>query len=220
MTDENETTQGKPGATDAREEQVDVSRRRLGRAAAATVPLYLALRSRSVRAAVGNGVACVGPSGFNSLNVSNLNRPTTCQGRSPGYWLNHPDQWAATGYSPGACVEVDPSTGACHKYDGGTTFVSVFGTPTIWSPSNIDSLTLMQCLMPNSDGGQRGPNNMAFYFVGALLNAAADLTPALPKSLVLEMASQYFQNGYYMSPPPGGQWYAATIKSYFESTWV
>ncbi len=219
MTDENETNQqGTTGPADSRNEQVDVSRRRLGRAAAATVPLYFALRSRSVRAVVGNGTACVGPSGFNSLNVSNLNRPTTCQGRSPGYWLNHPEAWSGTGYSPGVCV--DSTSGSCHKYEGGTKFVDVFGVPAIWSPPHVNSLTLMQCLMPSSEGGQRGPDNMAFCLVAAVLNSAANLTPALPTSVVMEIATQYFSQGYYSSPPPGGNWDSAKIKSYIQSTWV
>lgn len=55
---------------------------------ALTAPVLMAIASKPVLA----GQLCA-PSGFASGNTSAVDNPTACNGRSPGYWKNHPNAW-------------------------------------------------------------------------------------------------------------------------------
>ena len=79
---------------------VSISRRNFTKSSLAVSGVLLTLASRS---AVGGDLVCKSPSGFLSGNTSVHGTPTTCSGRSPGYWGTRPDQWPMP-YEPGKCV--------------------------------------------------------------------------------------------------------------------
>ena len=75
---------------------VDQSRRKLAGAALGASAI-LTLASRPVMAQ-----QCVTASAAVSGNLSQHGTPTTCSGKSPGYWKQHPEQWSEP-YLPGSC---------------------------------------------------------------------------------------------------------------------
>lgn len=194
-----------PGPSGQQGKPVDATRRRLGQAALGAVPVLLAMRHRPVRAAW----ACHSPSGFSSMSLNTSyqpNEPQFCQGRSPGYWVNHPDNWPA-GFNP-----------ALKAKDGGTRFVEAFGGGGAhFNVSNPNNLTMMRVLTLK---GYQDPQQMGAHFVAALLNAAAGMTDPLKPYTVRNMWQEFAATGSY-SPPPGvDRWDAVLIKGYFESTWA
>ncbi|OOG21790.1 hypothetical protein B1C78_16040 [Thioalkalivibrio denitrificans] len=148
-TDQSAPRQGHPNAR----------RRNLIRGAMAT-PLVVTLASRPVWGSQG---ACSLSGDIFSANVSDIDHECTAgQGCTPGYWRNNYKGWACTGFSPGTCMELNPSGNKCQKLDAttGTTFEYVFG----YAPMCGSVTTLMEVL-------QECPGTLDWHAVGAALNA-------------------------------------------------
>ena len=101
-------------------ELVDPSRRGFTKIGAiATSGVLLSLASRPILAA-----QC-SISGMQSGNTSNPNK-VTCQGCTPGFWLNPVGSVRWSPYSPGTCKDQN-GNGSCKTWDSdGTKFHSVF----------------------------------------------------------------------------------------------
>lgn len=99
--------QNKLNENSTKTERVNDSRRRLAKAGLIGAPLALMVKSRSALA-INN--ACT-VSGLDSGNISQSRTGTDpCEtgdykGLTPGYWGQHPDEWAAYGYSCGSCTD-------------------------------------------------------------------------------------------------------------------
>lgn len=192
---------------DEQSKSVDESRRRFAQSSLIVSGVILTLASRPVL-----GATCQSPSGFVSGNVSNHGTPTTCSGRTPGYWGTHPEVWP-TPYLPGKCSST--KQGECTKsknWSGGTTFCSVFactGYGAIYS-----KYTMMQVIWL---GGNADPQQLGAHIVAALLNAKMGWTPVLTEAQVIAMFNEWNLNGYF-EPTAGVKWYAADIVAYLQTT--
>jgi hypothetical protein len=201
---------------------VDQSRRKLA-GAALGVSAILTLASRPVLAG-----QCVTPSAACSGNLSQHGTPTTCSGKSPGYWKQHPEQWPLP-YLPGSCSD---QCNKADKWSGGTLFHPIFGLVTngigksfladfdsnpISAPT---SLSMMQVLMMNDGSNPWGlfdPDNLGMHIVAALLNAKKGLTPILSESDVINMWNEWATKGYF-EPTASVHWSSAQIVQYIQGT--
>jgi len=205
---------------------VDPSRRKLT-GAALGVSAVFTLASRPVLASV-----CQSPSGHQSGNVSQHGTSTTCSGKSPGYWKEHPESWPSP-YVPGTCTNPDTSNNGqgyknqVENWSGGTLFHPFFSGSQFMADLDREtattntSLSMMQ-VMIMSDGsnpwGLTDTGNLGSHIVAALLNAKAGLTDdVLDETAVIGMWTEWAANGYY-EPTAGVKWYAADIVRYITST--
>lgn len=212
-----EKRSGEPAA-----ERVDVRRRRLGQAALGSVPVLLALRHRSVRASeVGQ---CMTVSAFSSLNVSNLNRPYTCTGRSPGAWMNRTDFWAGTGVDPGYYESDDgvvtTGQGATNDWENwlnGTRFRDIYGDPSgvFTNVAGASELSMMQVLwLQGDDDAQVGS-----YFVAAMLNHLKGWADPYDELTLVDVWSQYAATRTYSPPGTSDVWDREMIKAWLARSW-
>ena len=108
---------------------IDLSRRRLAKAALVATPIALTLPSKPALAVNNNCTF----SGNMSGNMSDAGRVDPCEftytGFTPGYWKNHEDDWAGTSVYIGHkfCMKYN-SKGKCtqYGYKNGTSFKSIF----------------------------------------------------------------------------------------------
>jgi len=171
------------------------------------VPVYFALRHKSVRASV----YCQSPSAVVSMNPSNTNNLFSCSGVSPGYWRTH-DWNDVIGFTKEQL------------------FRSVFGTDPLTSylVSNPDKLTLFEVVNLGGNEDRQGGTGTAVddtaelssYFVAALCNYASRRVPEEVLSFIglVEMWTAVSVGGVY-EPYPGIEWGPAEVKRYLASTW-
>jgi hypothetical protein len=201
---------------------VDQSRRKLA-GAALGVSAILTLASRPVLAG-----QCVTPSAACSGNLSQHGTPTTCRGRSPGYWKQHPNQWPPT-YLPGSCSN---QCNKADKWSGGTLFHPIFGLVTngfgnsfladfdrnpISAPTSLSMMQVMKMNDGINPWGLSDPDNLGMHIVAALLNAQAGLTPILSVSDVINMWNEWATKGYF-EPTANVHWSSAQIVQYIQGT--
>jgi hypothetical protein len=201
---------------------VDQSRRKLA-GAALGVSAILTLASRPVLAG-----QCVTPSAACSGNLSQHGTPTTCSGKSPGYWKQHPEQWP-TPYTPGGCSN---QCNKCEKWSGGTSFHPIFKLISNGKCNSFNadfdsnpisaptSLSMMQVMMMNDGSNPWGlsdPDNLGMHIVAALLNAKKGLTPILSESDVINMWNEWATKGYF-EPTASVHWSSAQIVQYIQGT--
>lgn len=203
--------------------EIDQSRRKLT-SAALGVSAILTLASRPVLA---TATACNSPSAAVSGNLSQHGTPTTCVGKSPGYWKEHPNSWPSP-YAPGTC------TGQKNKvqnWRGGTLFHPLFSGNKFLADIDSNpvtpktSLSMMQ-VMIMSDGnnpwGLSDPDNLGMHIVAALLNAKAGYTPILSEIQVMNMWNEWWShggpNGGYFEPTANVKWNSAQIVVYIKTT--
>jgi hypothetical protein len=153
----------------------------------AAAPILMTVPSRSVMA-YGDGdkaAQCVSPSSYMSVNPSGKDDMLVCDGRSPGYWKEHPKSWPP-GYLPYGFY----ASTFQQKFDS-----SYFGRKT-----------LMKVL--EQEGNATGKEAVARHVVAALLNAENGLTSAvLPTAAVRRIWQEFELAGYY-EPTAGIRWYA------------
>ncbi len=131
-----------------------LSRRRFTQASM-IAPVMMSIASRPV---LGQGNQCT-TSGLESGNHSGVDE-VTCEGCSPGYWMNHPQSWPPQ-YNPDENYDpTDPNQ------NNGTLFSQVF---SISNSSPYWGLTLMGVLKMT---GNSDPHKLGFHTVATLLNAA------------------------------------------------
>jgi hypothetical protein len=160
------------------------SRRRLLRGGLAAAPVLMTLVSRPVLAQV-----CTTPSGYVSANASTAGRGVACSGRTPDYWVQHPNEW------PSGFKASNPQA---------TRFNDQFSPPLTGNPLLFD-------VLGNST------NNVARYVSAALLNAAGGLTPPLASSAVKDVWSEWAGTGHF-SPSSGALWDESEIIAYLLTT--
>ena len=206
---------------------VDASRRHFSRSGLAVSGVLLTLASRPV---LGGWGTCQAPSGFVSGNVSHHGTPTTCGGRTPGYWGNHPSEWPSP-YDPGKCGSAESSStkksssskssspsssgGSCSSADAwseGTLFRSVFNCSGFGSIYYAKSMMQVIWL-----GGSGDPQQLGAHIVAALLNAKKGWTPVLTETQVIAMFNEWNLNGYF-EPTAGVKWHADDIVTYLKTT--
>ncbi len=198
---------------------IDQSRRKLTGAALGVSAIFT-LASRPVLAAN----QCMTPSGAVSGNLSQHGTPTTCTGRTPGFWKTHPAEWPSP-YLPGSCS----AGNACNlvqNWSGGTLFHPLFsGTQFLadidGNPSTPKtSLSMMQVIMMNDGSNPWGladPDNLGSHIAAALLNARAGLTPVLSETDVISMWNEWVSKGYF-EPTANVKWNSAQIVTYLKTT--
>lgn len=141
---------------DDAENNASITRRRFTQASM-VAPIVMSLASRPV---LGQGNQCT-TSGLESGNHSGVNE-VSCEGCSPGYWINHPDSWSTSGYNPSETFDFNNP----NDPNNGTLFSQVFN---ISNQSPYWGLTLMQVLKLK---GNADPHELGFHTVATLLNAA------------------------------------------------
>jgi hypothetical protein len=93
-----------------------------------------------------------GSGGIDNIKVCTRQEELGDEGCTPGYWKNHEDSWAATGFTPGQSLE------------------SVFNVPDGFG---LDDVTLLAALsLSTGPGTQGGAQILLHHAVAALLNAS------------------------------------------------
>lgn len=111
-------------------------------------------------------------SGTLSGNLSNPDDDHYCAGYTPGYWMNHPDDWPHP-YTVGECRDRDGRGGHCDAYVNGTPFHSAYrsnaGQRGPFDGDVYAGASMMEVITMNGvdDRYQAGA-----HAVAALLNAA------------------------------------------------
>lgn len=226
MIDRSPDTQDLPTAARP-DEDFSPSRRKLT-GAALGVSAVFTLASRPVLAGV-----CQTPSAAVSGNLSQHGTPTTCSGRSPGYWKTHPDDWPPP-YTPGTATAPTNNdsngngfTNDPQNWSGGTLFHPTFAGDRFFAVLDNDpttpktSLSMMQ-VIHMSDGsnpwGLSDPDNLGAHIASALLNAQyGHTTGVLTTTQVINMWSEWVSKGYF-EPTAGVNWNSAQIVTYIKST--
>ncbi|BAN36154.1 hypothetical protein SCD_n02346 [Sulfuricella denitrificans skB26] len=191
-------------------QSVDESRRRFGKSGLAAGGVIITLASRPVLGAW----ACQSPSGFQSGNVSSHGQPTTCMGRTPGYWGNKPEEWPLP-YKAGTCV--GDANYCNHPENWTTTNATLFRNKFNCSGggSIYYNYTMFKVIWL---GGGGDPDQLGAHIVSALLNAKMGWTsPVLTEQAVKDMFNDWASKGYY-EPSAGIKWYGADIVTYLKTT--
>lgn len=186
------------------------ARRRFAKAGLGATGVILTLASKPGMASV----TCTSASGFASGPHASQSPGVICEGRSPGYWKNWPDEWRNAYTSPAA------------------KFGDVF---TATRNPELAALTLMEVLQPPKQeepkGGKKGggngggpvidvdPDNVARHIIAALLNARSQKVPPLSEAKVFEIWNEYTVTKTY-SPRPGTDWNGASIVFYLKTTMI
>lgn len=207
--------------------EINSSRRKLTGAALGASAIFT-LASRPVLAGV-----CQSPSAAVSGNLSQHGTPTTCSGRSPGYWKGHPESWPLP-YTPGTATAPSGSNGNGYKnhaenWSGGTLFHPLLSGSLFMANLDKDpgtpntSLSMMQ-VMHFNDGsnpwGLRDQDNLGAHIVAALLNAKSGYTTGVLSDMqVITMWNERVSKGYF-APTAGVEWSSAQIVIYIKTTFV
>lgn len=151
------------------------------------------------------GMACVckTPSGSLSGNLQTSSHSTqtvVCNGMSPGYWKNWPDQW------PSGCY---PTTTA---YQTATKFATIFpnGATTLYQTG-----TLMDVLISNDPA--QDPHNLGAHLVAAYLNVKSNKISFFTVAVLKTIWHDLYTYGYY-APAAGVKWFAKDVANYLSST--
>jgi hypothetical protein len=173
------------------------ARRRFARAGLGASGVIMTLVSQPGMATT----VCRPPSGFLSGTWASHNPTVTCNGRSPGYWNTHHDQWKS----------------AC-RTDGTTLFRSLFSCSG--HVSVLQAYTLFDIVDPTKVARGADRNNVAMHIVAALLNARADKVSVLPETRVREIWNEYSSTGYYTPSAGEKKWDGVDIVKYLKSTMI
>jgi len=207
--------------------EINTTRRKLTGAGLGASAIFT-LASRPVLAGV-----CQSPSAAVSGNLSQHGTPTTCSGRSPGYWKEHPEEWPTATYAPGTATNPDPTGNGngyknkAENWSGGTLFHPLFSGGLFKAdldknPSTANtSLSMMQVMQLNNGSNPWGltdPDNLGAHIVAALLNAVTGKTTGvLSDTQVINMWNEWVSKGYF-EPTAGVRWTSANIVTYIVST--
>jgi hypothetical protein len=196
---------GSTPSTDASQPQAaspEAGRRRLLQGGLAAGPVIFTLFSRP---ALGVSVECKTPSGFLSGNLSQHGTPTFCSGRTFGYWKQ--DQHFAEWPAPYFPTTVSGS--------GGHPATKFHSATTGFTGSQFGTKTMLQVMQTTGNAG--GYTALGRAIAGALLNAAAGLTPVLSVTDVRNIWNEYVLKGYF-EPSAGIKWFPDQIITYLKTT--
>jgi hypothetical protein len=177
-------------------------RRRFTRAGLGASGVILTLASDPALATTATPFMCRSPSGSLSggLQSQHGTQTVTCNGLSPGYWINHPEDWPASIY---------PVSTRQHN---ATMYASMFpfGSTTLYKTG-----TMMGVLTSNDSG--QDPYNLGMHLVAAYLNVRSGKINYLTVNVLKTMWHDLVTYGYY-APMAGTKWYGEDIKNYLQST--
>lgn len=168
------------------------SRRRFTQSGLAVSGVLMTLATRPV---LGQSLVCKSPSGFLSGNASSHGTPPACEGRSPGYWKSHTDNWPVM-------VGTD------------TKFGEVFSC-NLNSP--YATVTMLHLLEHHDQKKDFDMDNLGMHLVAAYLNAAQGWTPFLTMETIKAMFTEWQADGTF-SPTAGVNWSASQIVDYLSQT--
>jgi hypothetical protein len=172
------------------------TRRRLAKAGVGAAGVLLTLESRATM----GPMMCKAPSGALSGGLSSHYGPApVCQGRSPGYWKNHPGAW---------------------PIPTGTFFADVFYVPgnrrtcTVKTKNtNYLCSTMMFLVSPQSFDKY----NLAMHAIATYLNIKSGKINFLSVETLLNMWYEVQTKGVY-TPTAGVTWNAEQVKNYLQAT--
>lgn len=173
------------------------TRRRLAKAGVGAAGVLLTLDSRAAM----SPMICKSPSGALSGGLSSNynNAATTCEGLSPGYWLNHTSSWPVSNQIMFVSVfEVPGDKNAC--------------TPETLNQSYQCS-TMLNLLSPHDFDRY----NLGRHLVATYLNVMSGKISFLSVATLQKMWSDVLRTGQY-SPASGVYWSAEQVKNYLENT--
>ena len=193
-----------------------LARRRFARVGAGATGVLMTLSSPSGMAQV----ACVSSSAAASHAVAYTHAPeaaATCDGKSPGFYKNNPDQWPA----------MIPSNTTLK-------FGDVFAVNANYA--QLGSMTLMQVFEVGNGGGNGGgkdkgkggtaplinldpdPENVGSHFLAAYLNLKSDRADVLDEATLKRMWREYMDTGGghigYYQPSAKVKWYGKDLVHY------
>jgi hypothetical protein len=172
------------------------TRRRLAKAGVGAAGVLLTLESRATM----SPMMCKAPSGALSGGLSSHYGPApVCQGRSPGYWKNHPGVWPV------------PTT---------TFFADVFyvagnrrSCTVKTKNTNYLCSTMMFLVSPQSFDKY----NLAMHAIATYLNIKSGKISFLSVETLLNMWYEVQTKGMY-TPTAGVTWNAEQVKNYLQAT--
>lgn len=136
------------------------------------------------------GLVCKSPSGALSGNLNSQRPNVVCEGRSPGFWKNHPDEWPSDIQTKDLFSKHFQCTGT------------------------LGNLSCMKILSKQKED----KNNVAMHIVATYLNVATGRITFLTRQAVLDIWAEYNSTGAYT--PNGGAtpWNGRQLVDYLSST--
>jgi hypothetical protein len=177
--------------------QRGLTRRRLAKAGIGVVGVLSTLESRAAM----SPMICKSPSGALSGGLSSNynNAATTCEGLSPGYWLNHTSAWPVSNQIMFSAVfDVPGDKSSC--------------TPQSLNQS-YECSTMLNLLNPQDFDRY----NLGRHVVATYLNIMSGKISFLSVTTLQKMWSDVLRTGQY-SPASGVYWSAEQVKNYLENT--
>lgn len=141
---------------------------------------------------------CTPPSGFLSGAWASQNPNSVCFGRSPGYWKEHPELWAAT--------------------LGEVKFSRTFTLSS--HTAALSPYTLFEVVDSTKVPNDADKHNVAMHIVAAFLNARYDKVSVLPEARVREIWNEYSSTGFYTPNAGAAKWDGEAIVKYLKSTMI
>lgn len=136
------------------------------------------------------GLVCKSPSGALSGNLNSQAPNVTCNGVSPGYWKNHPEDWPSE-------IRTDHLFSKYFHCSGALSTVSCMG---ILSKQGADK------------------NNVGMHIMATYLNVASGRITFLTRQAVIDIWTEYNTYGSF-TPSNGAQpWDGRELVDYLSST--
>jgi len=135
-------------------------------------------------------IVCKSPSGALSGNLNSNAPRTTCEGRSPGYWKNHPNRWPS---------EVRTS-------DSFSKFFHCNG--------KLGGYSCMKILTKQTED----KNAVAMHIMAQYLNVVSGKINFLTRQAVIDMWNEYYTQGTYTPAEGATPWSGSQLVTYLTST--
>lgn len=135
-------------------------------------------------------LVCKSPSGALSGNLNSNSPNVTCEGRSPGYWKQHPAAWPAEVKTNDRFAKLFP----CH--------------------GQLSGATCMQVLEKHD----ADKHNVAMHLMATYLNVVDKRISFLTRQAVIDMWADWEQNGSYTPAVGATPWTGEQLTNYLSST--
>lgn len=135
-------------------------------------------------------LVCKSPSGALSGNLNSQRPNVTCEGRSPGFWKNHPEAW------PSEVKTSDPFAKffKCH--------------------GQLSNATCMKVL----NKVESDKNNVAMHIMATYLNVVSGRISFLTRQAVIDMWAEYETHHSYTPDGASKSWNGEELVDYLAST--
>lgn len=135
-------------------------------------------------------LVCKSPSGALSGNLNSQSPNVSCEGRSPGYWKEHPEQWPAE-------VKTSDRFGAIFACHG-----------------RLANATCMEVLQKHEADKQ----NVGMHLMATYLNVASGRINFLTRQAVLDIWAEWDRNRSYTPAVGATPWTGDELTNYLSST--